>query len=132
MDTVLGKSYGKNRSEGGLFGVLFPLPIGIFCDQLTNPAGTFRACSILSLTTPLGVFEFKFFFSRAMATASGGECSATAIRGVIQCLINAESPLSPLSDAELARQGIVVARRTVTKYRQLMWIESFEGRRKVA
>ena len=88
------------------------------------------------MATPLGVFEFKFFFSRAMATASGGECSATAIRGVIQDLINAESPLSPLSDAELARllarQGIVVARRTVTKYRQLMRIESFEGRRKVA
>ena len=88
------------------------------------------------MATPLGVFEFKFFFSRAMATASGGECSATAIRGLIQDLINTESPQNPLSDAELARrlarQGIVVARRTVTKYRQLMRIESFEGRRKAA
>ena len=88
------------------------------------------------MATPLGVFEFKYFFSRAMGMAGGGECSATAIRGLIHDMIDAEAPNAPLSDAELARrlsrQGIVVARRTVTKYRQLMRIESFENRRKAA
>lgn len=86
------------------------------------------------MATPLGVFELKYFFSRAMNTVSGGECSATAIRGLISDMIADESPENPLSDAEiarlLARQGIIVARRTVTKYRQLLYIEAFERRRK--
>ena len=85
------------------------------------------------MATPLGVFELKYFFSRAMTTASGGECSSTAIRGLIKDMIAAESPHAPLSDAEITRrldrQGFVVARRTVTKYRQLLRIEAFERRR---
>ena len=43
------------------------------------------------MATPVGVFELKYFFSREMATASGGACSATAIRGVIKGMIEAES-----------------------------------------
>jgi RNA polymerase sigma-54 factor len=86
------------------------------------------------MATPLGVFELKRFFSRAMATASGGECSGTAIRGLIQDMIEAESAQAPLSDAEIARQlvrqGLTVARRTVTKYRQLLRIEAVERRRR--
>jgi RNA polymerase sigma-54 factor len=85
------------------------------------------------MATPVGVFELKFFFSRGLATASGGECSPTAIRGLIQELIAAEKPAQPLSDVEIARQlgvqGLKVARRTVTKYRQLMKIAPAERRR---
>ncbi len=88
------------------------------------------------MATPCGVYELKYFFSRAMPTASGGACSATAIRGVIQDMIAAESPLDPLSDAEiarqLARQGLTVARRTVTKYRQMLKVPAVERRRKHA
>ena len=87
------------------------------------------------MASPQGVFELKYFFSRALQTASGGECSATAIRSLITELIAAERPDQPMSDAELARQlarqGIVVARRTVTKYRQALRIESFELRRRI-
>lgn len=78
------------------------------------------------MATPAGVFELKHFFSRGLATARGGACSPTAIRGLIRELIAAESPLQPLSDvalaALLARQGLPVARRTVTKYRQQLKI----------
>ncbi|HEY1230874.1 MAG TPA: RNA polymerase factor sigma-54 [Ramlibacter sp.] len=85
------------------------------------------------MATPCGVFELKYFFSRGLATANGGECSPTAIRGLIQELIAAESPKQPLSDVEIARQlafqGLQVARRTVTKYRQLLKIEPAERRR---
>jgi len=85
------------------------------------------------MATPCGVFELKYFFSRGLATASGGECSPTAIRSLIQEMIAAESPTHPLSDVEIARQlsvqGLQVARRTVTKYRQLMKIEPAERRR---
>ena len=85
------------------------------------------------MSTPLGVFELKYFFSRAMVTASGGEFSGTAIRGLIKDMIAAERSTVPLSDAEIARllakQGLVVARRTVTKYRQLLGIEPVDRRR---
>ena len=88
------------------------------------------------MATPAGVFELKYFFSRPMPTANGGACSATAIRGVIKDMLDAEDPVNPLSDAELARrlarQGLTVARRTVTKYRQLMKIAAVEQRRRVA
>jgi RNA polymerase sigma-54 factor len=56
------------------------------------------------MATPCGVYELKYFFSRGMATASGGETSPTAIRGLIQELVAAESPAQPLSDVEIARQ----------------------------
>ncbi len=86
------------------------------------------------MATPVGVFELKYFFSREMATASGAGCSATAIRGVIKGMIDAESPAEPLSDAQIARllvrQGLQVARRTVTKYRQLLKLPSVERRRR--
>jgi len=88
------------------------------------------------MSTPQGVLELKFFFSRAMPTATGGSCSATAIRSVIRELIQAETPRAPLSDAEIARllkrQGLQVARRTVTKYRQTMRVPAVEIRRQRA
>jgi RNA polymerase sigma-54 factor len=85
------------------------------------------------MATPCGVFELKYFFSRGLVTASGGECSPTAIRGLIQEIVAAEPSERPLSDVAIARQldsqGLKVARRTVTKYRQLLRIEPAERRR---
>jgi RNA polymerase sigma-54 factor len=87
------------------------------------------------MSTPAGVLELKHFFSRPMPMASGGACSATAIRGVVKELIDAEDPTAPLSDVDiaqkLARQGLTVARRTVTKYRQMLKLPSVELRRRV-
>jgi RNA polymerase sigma-54 factor len=86
------------------------------------------------MATPLGVFELKHFFSRPMVSASGSACSATAIRGLISDIIAGENSSRPLSDAEITRQlavqGLVVARRTVTKYRQLLRIDPVEKRRR--
>lgn len=88
------------------------------------------------MATPVGVLELKYFFSRAMISANGSACSGTAIRGLIKDIIESESPDAPLSDAEitrqLAQQGLVVARRTVTKYRQMLKIEAVDRRRRVA
>lgn len=88
------------------------------------------------MATPLGVFELKYFFSRPLVSASGNACSGTAIRGLIGDIIQAESSARPLSDAaitrQLATQGLVVARRTVTKYRQLLRIEPVDKRRRHA
>lgn len=88
------------------------------------------------MATPNGVFELKYFFSRAMISANGSACSGTAIRGLIKDIIEAENPDAPLSDAEitrqLAQQGLRVARRTVTKYRQTLKIEAVDRRRRHA
>ena len=88
------------------------------------------------MATPSGVFELKHFFSRAMPSSNGSACSGTAIRGLIKDLIEAEPPHAPYSDAEITRQltqqGLVVARRTVTKYRQMLHIDPVERRRRIA
>jgi RNA polymerase sigma-54 factor len=76
--------------------------------------------------TPRGIFELKYFFSSHVGTASGGECSSTAIRAVIKKLVASENQAKPLSDSKIATllkdQGIKVARRTVAKYRESMSI----------
>ena len=86
------------------------------------------------IAAPSGVFELKYFFSRSMLTTSGRACSGTAIRGLIKDMIETERHDLPLSDAEIARQlaqqGLEVARRTVTKYRQLLKIDAVERRRR--
>jgi RNA polymerase sigma-54 factor len=85
--------------------------------------------------TPRGIFELKYFFSSHVATESGGECSSTAIRALIKKLIAAENPRKPLSDSKitelLADQGIVVARRTIAKYRESLIIPPSNERKRL-
>lgn len=74
------------------------------------------------MATPRGIFELKYFFGSHVATEAGGACSSTATRALIKQLISNESSKKPLSDSKiseiLGQQGIVVARRTVAKYRE--------------
>jgi len=74
------------------------------------------------MLTPRGIFELKYFFGSHVSTDVGGECSATAIRALIKQLVAEENTKKPLSDNQisevLAKQGIVVARRTIAKYRE--------------
>jgi RNA polymerase sigma-54 factor len=119
------------------YGPLAMKPLGLreIADEVGLHESTVsRVTNNKYMATPAGVYELKYFFSRAMPTASGGACSATAIRGVIQDMIGGENPMDPLSDAEiarqLARQGLTVARRTVTKYRQMLKVPAVERRRK--
>ncbi len=78
------------------------------------------------MLTPHGMFELKFFFGSHVATEAGGEASSTAIRALIKQLIGAEDKKNPFSDSKitdmLAEQGMVVARRTVAKYREALKI----------
>jgi RNA polymerase sigma-54 factor len=78
------------------------------------------------MLTPHGMFELKYFFGSHVATEAGGEASSTAIRALIKQLIGAEDPKIPFSDSKiadmLAEQGMVVARRTVAKYREALKI----------
>jgi RNA polymerase sigma-54 factor len=78
------------------------------------------------MLTPRGIYEFKHFFGSGLATESGGTCSSAAIRELIRQLVSAENTRKPLTDSRmseiLAQQGIVVARRTIAKYREAMHI----------
>lgn len=85
--------------------------------------------------TPRGIFELKYFFSSHVGTASGGECSSTAIRAIIKKLVAAENAKKPLSDSKIAEilkdQGINVARRTIAKYRESMNIPPSNERKRL-
>ena len=78
------------------------------------------------MLTPRGTFELKYFFGSHVATDTGGAASATAIRALIKQLIGAENTCVPLTDSRIADllgdQGIIVARRTIAKYREALSI----------
>ncbi|MDA0226425.1 MAG: RNA polymerase factor sigma-54 [Proteobacteria bacterium] len=78
------------------------------------------------MATPRGTFELKHFFGSHLATDTGGAASSTAIRALIRQIVAAENPKAPLSDSRISQilgeQGIVVARRTIAKYRDLLSI----------
>lgn len=84
--------------------------------------------------TPRGIFELKYFFSQAAATFSGDDQTSTlSIKHKIKNMIDEEKADNILSDDKLvellAQQGIKIARRTVTKYREAMDIAT-SGQRK--
>ena len=85
------------------------------------------------IMTPRGLYELKYFFGSHVATETGGACSSTAIRALIKQMVAAESSKKPLSDGQLAtvlgQQGIVVARRTIAKYRESLQIPTASLRR---
>ena len=87
------------------------------------------------MATPRGIFELKYFFGSHVSTETGGACSATAIRALIKQLIGAEDPKKPLSDSQLSevlgQQGIVVARRTIAKYREALNISPVKLRKTI-
>ena len=85
--------------------------------------------------TPNGIVEFKYFFSSHVSREGGGECSSTAIRAFIKELIDNEDQEKPLSDHKIAdflqEKGINVARRTIAKYREAMFISSSSQRKRL-
>ncbi|HEU4351054.1 MAG TPA: RNA polymerase factor sigma-54 [Burkholderiales bacterium] len=85
------------------------------------------------MATPRGTFELKYFFGSHVATEAGGAASSTAIRALIKQLVAAEDAKSPLSDARISQilgeQGIVVARRTIAKYRESLQIPPVNQRK---
>ena len=85
--------------------------------------------------TPKGIYELKYFFSSHVSTSGGGACSSTAIRAMLKKLVASENPTKPLSDSKLAKllenKGINVARRTVAKYREAMYIPPSNERKRL-
>lgn len=87
------------------------------------------------MMTPRGIFELRYFFNVAIASAEGGDAhSSESVRHQIRQLIDQESPKRILSDDSLVdmlkEQGVEIARRTVAKYREAMNIPSSVQRRR--
>ena len=85
------------------------------------------------MATPRGTYELKYFFGSHVATDTGGAASSTAIRALIKQLVAAEDTKAPLSDSRISQilgeQGIVVARRTIAKYRESLQIPPVNQRK---
>jgi len=104
-----------------------PMVLREIADMLSLHESTIsRVTTQKYMLTPRGTFELKYFFGSHVATDSGGAASATAIRALIKQLIGAEDPKTPLTDSRIAEvlgeQGILVARRTIAKYREALQI----------
>jgi len=104
-----------------------PMVLREIADMLSLHESTIsRVTTQKYMLTPRGTFELKYFFGSHVATDSGGAASATAIRALIKQLIAGEDPKAPLTDSRIAdvlgEQGILVARRTIAKYREALQI----------
>ncbi|MBF0184961.1 MAG: RNA polymerase factor sigma-54 [Magnetococcales bacterium] len=94
-----------------------------------------RVTSNKYIHTPRGIFELKYFFSSSLVSQSGENHSSEAVKFKIQKLVESESPNRPYSDEKLAKllkdQGIIVARRTIAKYRDILSIPSSSRRKQL-
>lgn len=94
-----------------------------------------RATNQKYIQTPRGTFELKYFFSTGVSQYGSEDQSAIAIKAHIKELIKAEDPKKPLSDNKLMvlleEKEIVVARRTIAKYREALKIPSSSERKKL-
>jgi len=104
-----------------------PLVLREIADTLSLHESTVsRVTTQKFMHTPRGIFELKYFFGSHVTTEAGGAASSTAIRALIKQFVSAENSRKPLSDSQLSeilgQQGIVIARRTVAKYRESLQI----------
>jgi len=114
---------------------LRPLTIKEVADAIGMHESTVsRAVSHKYVQTPHGLFEFKFFFSTGFHTTRGESTSAESIKQLIVELLKNESPAKPYSDQKLTEllreKGVLIARRTVSKYREELGILSASQRRR--
>jgi len=121
-----------------MYGVqhLRPLNLKTVADAISMHESTVsRVTSNKYVSTPRGIFELKYFFTSAIASADGEEAhSSEAVRHRIKQMIDAESADDVLSDDKLVEklrtEGIDIARRTVAKYREALRIPSSVQRRR--
>lgn len=115
---------------------LKPLVLQTIADKLGLHESTIsRATADKYLSCPRGNFELKYFFSSEVKNSDGSSSSATAIRSFIKKIIEEESEIKPVSDNKVAhilsQQGINIARRTVTKYREQLNIPASTQRKSI-
>ena len=91
-----------------------------------------RVTSNKHVQTPHGMYPLRFFFSNELATTQGESVSAKQVKNLIQEMVDAEAPAKPLSDQAISNalkaKGVLLARRTVQKYRDELGIPTSRER----
>jgi RNA polymerase sigma-54 factor len=86
--------------------------------------------------TPQGIYELKFFFNTGITSTEGGTMASESVKNQLREIIAKEDPKKPFSDEKLAQilkeMNIHIARRTISKYREMMKILSSNERRKIS
>lgn len=86
--------------------------------------------------TPQGIFELKYFFNSGISADNGQDVSSESVKDLIAKIIGKEDPQKPLSDQKIVhilkeKIGLNIARRTVTKYREMMGVLSSTKRKRL-
>jgi RNA polymerase sigma-54 factor len=87
------------------------------------------------MQTPGGLFELKYFFNSGISTTGGESVASESVKSRIKEIIAGENPKKPYSDQKivllLKENGIDIARRTVTKYREMLGVGSSTERKRL-
>jgi RNA polymerase sigma-54 factor len=115
---------------------LKPMILKDIADEVSLDISTVsRVTSGKYVQTDYGIFELKYFFSERMETADGDDVSNKIIKEKIKGIIEKENPLKPFNDEEISdmlrKEGFIVARRTVAKYREQSMIPVARLRRTI-
>lgn len=85
--------------------------------------------------TPQGIYELKYFFNAGIPSAEGESLASESVKSLLREIISGEDPRRPYSDEKLVKllkeRNITIARRTISKYREMMRILSSSERRKL-
>ncbi len=114
---------------------LKPLTLQVLAERLEVHETTIsRAIANKFMDTPFGVFEFKYFFTKGLASEEGHSIANTIVKQKISKFIEQENPTKPISDQKivelLQHENICIARRTVAKYREALGIPATNLRKK--
>jgi len=114
---------------------LKPLTMKQIADRVgVHESTVSRAINGKYVQTPRGVFELKFFFKNGLDNMNGSSTSSESIKKMIKEMVGGEDPYNPLSDQKLAddlkKNGIIISRRTVAKYREETGIPSSAKRKR--
>lgn len=110
-----------------------PLTLKTIAEQVgVHESTVSRVTSNKYVQTPHGMYPLRFFFSNELTTTQGEAVSAKQVKNLIQEMINAETPTKPLSDQAISNalkvKGVILARRTVQKYRDELGIPTSRER----
>ncbi len=114
---------------------LKPLNLQVLADSIgIHETTVSRATSNKYVETPFGIYSFKYFFTKGLNLSSGECISSSIIKKQIQEIIETENKRKPLSDQKIVtllnQKNVQIARRTVTKYREMLGIPATSLRRK--
>ncbi|ADL08586.1 RNA polymerase factor sigma-54 [Thermosediminibacter oceani] len=114
---------------------LKPLTLKQIADKIgVHESTVSRAISGKYVQTPRGVFELKFFFKNGLENLNGSATSSETIKKMLKEMISREDPYNPLSDQKISdnfkKNGIIISRRTVAKYREELGIPSSAKRKR--